>query len=136
MTFSFGECISGCKNFSMESVLLKSIATNPFYASLMITIIVLLVVMFTFRHVSLPKNESLSGILIRTGVYAYSAVLLIMFAHNHYMEQKFEATGHGEAPTIAGEFQLSDIRGAMDVQPTITTAPSAYAQTLPPPSFT
>jgi hypothetical protein len=111
MTFSIGNLSSDFKNFAIGSNFLKAVSTNPFYAALVITIILLLVVAFTFRNVSLPKNDSLSSILMRTGVYSFGLVLLVMYSHNYYMEEKFgKTTAFGSGPSLAGTIGIEDIQ--------------------------
>jgi hypothetical protein len=80
---------------------LKAISTNPFYASMVIVIVLLLTVLIVFRNVSLPKNESIYKLLIRTGVYAYGAVLVVMYCHNYYMKKSVEGAVEISEPNLA-----------------------------------
>jgi hypothetical protein len=107
MTFSLGEAISNIKSGAIESNFLKSIATNPFYAALVIVFIIMFIILITFRHCKLPPGDTLWSVLLRTGIYSYGAILVIMYCHNYYMEQTYKGAGE-TAPNIAGNITLED----------------------------
>jgi hypothetical protein len=68
----------------------------------------MIIVLITFRNSKLPPGDTLWTIVIRTGVYSFTAVLLIMYCHNYYMEQKYIG-GDIDGPNISDGITLDDL---------------------------
>lgn len=101
MTFSFSEVQLYFKNSVVESEFIRSISTNPFCASLVIVLVLMLVVLIVFRNSKLPAGDSLWSLILRTGIYSFVSVLIIMYSHNYYMNKQYGGK-EIDAPNISG----------------------------------
>lgn len=77
MTFSFVETINNLADRLLNISFIKTIATNPIYTAIFITVIVLIVIVIIFRDA-----DELSSLAISSSVYIFMMLLVIMFLHD------------------------------------------------------
>ena len=80
MPFSVGETVDNFANDVLKAPMVRAIVKNPIYTALTIAFILILIVMFVFRDAD--TDESLLTMSLRTGFWAFLAMLGVLFLHN------------------------------------------------------
>lgn len=80
MGLDIGELINDFVDTCLSKPYVRSISQNPIYTTLLIVIIMILVMVFTFRHEK--TQESMWAISLRLGIYIFGAVLAVVFLHD------------------------------------------------------
>ena len=103
MPFSFAGAAQSVADAGTQSRFLRKATTNPFYASIMVVIVVVLTVMVVF-HDAIAEGKNFGGLLIRTGFYSFAGVLGVMYLHNYFTtESMTQASGGYVPPAISGD---------------------------------
>jgi hypothetical protein len=85
MPFNVGEVINGFADSVLKAPIVGTIAANPIYTAMLITLIVVLIVMFAFREAD--TTESLLVICLRSGFWIFLLLTSILFVHNKVLTQ-------------------------------------------------
>jgi hypothetical protein len=75
MPFDIGESINYVADTILSAPIVLTIANNPIYTSLVLTFVIILIILITFRDVNIETGESLTTLSIRAGFWV--AVLLV-----------------------------------------------------------
>lgn len=130
MTFGVYEAIDGITNAGTQSKFLRKATTNPFYAAITIVVILMLTVLIVFRN-AIIEDQSLWGLMCRTGIYSFAGVLVVMYLHNHFMTESFQykTTGGAVAPLISDD--VSKMLGNIVIDDQIMGAADEDEDALP-----
>jgi hypothetical protein len=74
--------------------ILNSVAKNPIYTALLITVCILIIVLVVYRNVE--SDESLLMLGVRASFYTFIAVLFVIFLHNHILLGEISHSDRGE----------------------------------------
>lgn len=83
MTFEVGVTINQFIDSFLRAPLIYSIARNPIYTALVITLIILLIVAFVFKDID--SDESLLVMTLRTGFWVFVMLLGVLMIHNRVL---------------------------------------------------
>lgn len=83
MTFEVGETINQIVDAFLRAPVIYSIARNPIYTALVITLIILLIVAFIFRDID--SDECLLVMTLRTGFWVFIMMLGVIMVHNRVL---------------------------------------------------
>lgn len=83
MTFEVGEALNYMIDVFLKAPIINSIAKNPIYTALAITLIVILIIMFIFRDIE--SDETLLTLSLRSGFWIFLMLLGVMMIHNRVL---------------------------------------------------
>jgi hypothetical protein len=97
MTFDIGESINEIADVILAAPIVNTIASNPIYTALVMTLVVVLLIMIIFRDVD--SDESMLTLLLRGGFWIFTALCGIIFLHNKVLTQDNIKTESNDAMT-------------------------------------
>lgn len=101
MGLDIGELINGFVDTCLSKPYVRSISQNPIYTSLLIVVVMIVIMLFTFRHEK--TNESMWALALRLGIYTFGAVLAVVFLHDKVllMDMRDQTLNSDVAQTFA-----------------------------------
>jgi hypothetical protein len=122
--FEIGSAINSLADSIINAPFIDRISRNPIYTSLVITFILILIVMFTFRDVYTDsEDESLLSTSLQMGFYVFLIITGIVFMHDRILmkeqdsakntsqiAQAFNITAAGEKSNILTESDIVPIK--------------------------
>lgn len=122
MTFEVGETINKMIDSFLRAPIIYSIARNPIYTALVITLVILLIVAFIFREID--SDESLLVMTLRTGFWVFIMMLGVLMLHNRVLTgEDLREKRNGSYDAVFG----TSVGSKLDTE-FIPIAPSIYNQ--------
>ena len=111
MSFEIGPFINTIIDRITESEFIGSIARNPLYTALLITIVIILIIMFVFRDID--TEDGLFSLSLRTGFYIFVFMVSALLIHNRVlMKETSVKEGKSEVASVfANNAEYSGING-------------------------
>jgi hypothetical protein len=88
MPLEVGKTINTIVDKILNAPIIRTAANNPIYYGLVITIIIVLIILFTFRDVE--SEESLMILSLRTGFWVMLFMVTALFVQNKVLTLSFE----------------------------------------------
>lgn len=86
MPFEVGETVNSVADAILRAPIVAKVAQNPIYTAFLITFIVMLIILFTFRNVD--GDEPIYVMAIRSGFWTFASTLGVLFLHNKVLVQE------------------------------------------------
>lgn len=83
MTFEVGEALNYMIDGFLKAPIVNSIAKNPIYTALAITLIIILILLFIFRDIE--ADETVLTLALRSGFWIFLMLLGVMMIHNRVL---------------------------------------------------
>jgi hypothetical protein len=80
MTFEVGEAINYLIDAFLKAPIVNSIAKNPIYTALAVTIVIMIIIMIVFRDID--ADETLFTMSLRSGFWIFIMLLGVLMIHN------------------------------------------------------
>jgi uncharacterized integral membrane protein len=107
MGLDVGELINEFVDACLSKPYVRSISQNPIYTTLLIVIVMILIMVFTFRHEK--TQESMWAISLRLGIYIFGAVLAVVFLHDKVL--LMDMNNRGANSEVMQAFTPTDLVG-------------------------
>lgn len=99
MSFAIGETINQIADRVLSAPIVSTVAKDPLYSALLITLIIVLLVMFTFRDAEM--EDSLLGTSLGLGFYVFMCVATVLFLNNRVLMRDTSDSGkNSEVETV------------------------------------
>ena|ERR1700743_2225911 len=89
MPLDVGETINNFGNLFLKIPIIHTVTKNPIYTSLIITFIIVLIIIFTFRDAD--TDEPILTMGLRSGFWIFIMMIGILFLHNKILLQEVNA---------------------------------------------
>jgi len=110
MGLDVGQLLNDFVDACLNKPYVKAISRNPIYTTLLIVTIMVLMLLFIFRNEK--TNESISAIVIRFGIYAFGAILAVIFLHNKVL--MIDIHGSAQDSDLAQTFAPISLAGEQE----------------------
>jgi hypothetical protein len=107
MPIDFGTAINDISDALLSKSIVRSIASNPIYTSMLIVFVLVLLVMFTFRDAEM--DDSLLTVCLKLGFWAFLITCGIMFIHNKVLtNENMRDKSDVDYNKVAGDYVVLD----------------------------
>ena len=110
MPLYIGEIVNSFAELVLNAPLVRKVAASPIYTAMLIATVVMLIILWVFRHAELPydgADDSLLTATVRGGLWIFLVVTVIMFFHNRVILR--------EVDTLAKDLEIEGVFGATPV---------------------
>jgi hypothetical protein len=83
MTFEVGEMLNYLTDAFLKAPIVNTIAKNPIYTALVVTLAVILIIMLIFRDIE--ADETVLTMALRTGFWVFLMLLGVLMIHNRVL---------------------------------------------------